>query len=117
MSSQLLKISTLKSVNVVELALPDDLDSAEIDRLNEGLATLFADQPITRWVLDLANVEYMGSAALGLMVNIRFRVKSISGQLALCHMSPRLHQIFKACCLEKLFTITRTRDEALKLMR
>jgi len=115
--SQLLKISNHKSVNVVELALPDDLDSTEIDRLNEGLAALFADQTATNWVLDLANVQYMGSAALGLMVNIRFRVKSMSGQLALCHMSPRLHQIFKTCCLEKLFTITRTRDDALKLMR
>ena len=115
--SQLLKISNHKSVNVVELALPDDLDSTEIDRLNEGLAALFADQTATNWVLDLANVQDMGSAALGLMVNIRFRVKSMSGQLALCHMSPRLHQIFKTCCLEKLFTITRTRDDALKLMR
>ena len=117
MSREFLKVSSHKSVNVVELALPEELDSAEIDRLNDGLSTLFEAQPATNWVLDLANVQYMGSAALGLMVNIRFRVKSMSGQLALCHMSPRLHQIFKACCLEKLFTITRTRDDALKLMR
>jgi anti-anti-sigma factor len=117
MPSKLLKLSNLKSVNVLELALPDDLDSSEIDNLNEGLATLFAEQSGTQWVLDLSNVQYMGSAALGLMVNIRFRVKSISGQLALCHMSPRLHEIFKTCCLEKLFTITRTRDDAIKLMR
>lgn len=115
--SQLLKISNHSTINVVELALPDDLDSAEIDRLNENLAALFEDQTANRWVLDLSKVQYMGSAALGLMVNIRFRVKSMSGQLALCHLSPRLHQIFKACCLEKLFTITRTRDEALKLLR
>src|SRR4051812_32581457 len=117
MSSQLLKISNHLSINVVELALPDDLDTSDIDLLNDGLAALFAGQTTKSWVLDLSNVEYMGSAALGLMVNIRFRVKSISGKLALCHMSPRLHQIFKTCCLEKLFTITRTRDEAIRLLR
>jgi anti-anti-sigma factor len=117
MPSELLKVSSEKSVNVVELFLPDDLDSSEFDRLNEGLATLFSDQPNTRWILDLAQVRYMGSAALGLMVNIRHRVKTMDGRLTLCHMSTSLHQIFKACCLERLFTITRTREDALKLLR
>jgi anti-anti-sigma factor len=117
MQTELLKVSNLQSVNVVELFLPDDLDSAEFDRLNEGLASVFTDQPNARWILDLAEVQYMGSAALGLMVNIRHRVKTMEGRLALCHMSTRLHQIFKACCLERLFTITRSRDDAVKAMR
>ena len=117
MPTELLKVSIVRSVNVVELILPDDLDSSEFDRLNEGLATVFADQPNGRWILDLAEVRYMGSAALGLMVNIRHRVKSMNGRLALCHMSNPLHQIFKACCLERLFTIARTREDALKVLR
>ena len=117
MPTELLKVSSVRSVNVVELFLPDDLDSSEFDRLNEGLATVFADQPNGRWILDLSQVRYMGSAALGLMVNIRHRVKSMNGRLALCHMSTALHQIFKACCLERLFTITRTREDALKVLR
>jgi anti-anti-sigma factor len=117
MPAELLKVSSQQSVNVVELFLPDDLDSVEFDRLNEGLSTVFSDQPHARWILDLAEVKYMGSAALGLMVNIRHRVKTMEGRLALCHLSTRLHQIFKACCLERLFTITRTREDALKAMR
>ena len=117
MPTELLRVSSHQSVNVVELFLPDDLDSAEFDRLNEGLATVFSDQPNARWILDLAQVRYMGSAALGLMVNIRQRVKSMEGRLALCHLSTGLHQIFKACCLERLFTIARTREDALKAMR
>jgi anti-sigma B factor antagonist len=117
MPSQFLKVSNLQSVNVVELALPDDLDSSEIDRLNEGLAQTFAPQPGARWVLDLGETQYMGSAVLGLIVNIRFRVKAMDGKLALCRMSARLHEIFRACCLEKLFTISRTREDAVKALR
>ena len=117
MPTELLKLSSHKSVNVVELFLPDDLDSSEFDRLNEGLATVFTDQPNARWILDLAEVTYMGSAALCLMVNIRHRVKTMNGRLALCHMSTSLHNIFKTCCLERLFTITRTRDEAIRFLR
>ena len=117
MPAELLKVSNQQSVNVVELFLPDDLDSAEFDRLNTDLYAIFSEQPEARWILDLAQVQYMGSAALGLMVNIRQRVKTMEGRLALCHLSTRLHQIFKACCLERLFTITRTREDAIKAMR
>jgi hypothetical protein len=31
-------------------------------------------------------------------------------------MSPQLTQIFHTCCLEKLFTITRTRDDAIRTL-
>jgi len=117
MPTELLKVSIIRTVNVVELFLPDDLDSSEFDRLNEGLSTVFTDQPNARWILDLAQVTYMGSAALGLMVNIRHRIKTMNGRLALCHMSTSLHNIFKTCCLERLFTITRTREDAIKFLR
>lgn len=117
MPQELLKLSQLGPVTVVELFLPDALDSTEFDRLNDGLDDVFRDKTGGRWILDLANVVYMGSAALGLMVNIRQRVKSSDGKLALCQMNSRLQQIFKACCLEKLFTIVRTRDDAAKALR
>jgi anti-anti-sigma factor len=117
MSPDLLKVSQHDSVNVVELLLPDALDSTEFDRLNEALAGIFHNQTPQPWILDLTKVEYMGSAALGLMVNIRHQVKTQGGKLALCGMSPRLHSVFRACCLERLFTICRTREEAVRAVR
>ena len=120
MANELLKVSPLGPIRVVELFLPGDLDSTEFDRLNEGLAEIFADVEngaAARWILDLTHVAYLGSSGLGLLVNIRHRVKSMDGRLALCQMSPRLHQIFKTCSLERLFTITRTREDAVNALR
>jgi anti-anti-sigma factor len=117
MASELLTVTHTDSVHVVELLLPDALDSTEFDRLNEALAGIFQDQSAAPWILDLTKVEYMGSAALGLLVNIRHQVKTQGGKLALCGMSTRLHSVFKACCLERLFTICRTREEALRAVR
>jgi anti-anti-sigma factor len=120
MADDLLKVSPLGPTQVVELFLPGDLDSTEFDRLNEGLADVFANPQNGRggrWIIDLTHVAYLGSAGLGLLVNIRHRVKTMDGQLALCQMSPRLHQIFKTCSLERMFTITRTREDALKALR
>src|SRR3954464_9389251 len=102
MSIELLKVSTLGPARLVELFLPGDLDSTEFDRLNDELVGVFSPgddeaQQGGRWIIDLTHVTYLGSAGLGLLVNIRQRVKSMDGQLALCQMNPRLHQIFKAC--------------------
>jgi anti-anti-sigma factor len=119
---ELLKVSTLGPIRLVELFLPNDLDSTEFDRLNDGLVDVFTpgegeDQQGARWIIDLTHVAYLGSAGLGLLVNIRQRVKSANGQLALCQMNPRLHQIFRTCSLERLFTITRTREDAVRALR
>src|SRR3712207_1289507 len=118
MPDELLKVSTADGrVNVVELFLPGDLDSTEFDRLNDGLVDLFADATGGRggrWVLAQTHVFNPGNAALGLRVNGRQRNNAMGGQHALCQRNPRLHQMFKACSLERLFTIARTRDEAVR---
>jgi anti-anti-sigma factor len=58
----------------------------------------------------------MGSAMLGLMVNIRQRIKSGGGQLTLCNVSPRLLAIIRACSMERLFRIARSRADAIKAL-
>jgi anti-anti-sigma factor len=101
-------------VNVVMLRLPEMMDSHEFDRLNDDILAAIANTPQGRWVFDLSNLNYMGSSSLGLMVNIRQRVKQVGGQLVLCTISPPLMKIFRTCCLERLFTITRTREDAVQ---
>lgn len=102
-------------VRVIELTLPALLDSEAFDQLNEQILSTLDQQLGARWVLDLARVSYLGSAMLGLMVNVRQRIKQAGGALVLCGLSDRLMQIFEACCMERLFHITRTRPEAVRL--
>jgi stage II sporulation protein AA (anti-sigma F factor antagonist) len=105
------------AVDVLRLLLPDQLDAMEFDQLNSSLTTTLQTNAAGKWIVNLSAVSYMGSAVLGLMVNIRQQIKSGRGSLILCEMSPKLHYIFKTCCLEKLFTIAKTHDEALSLLR
>ena len=116
MAEAFFQVSKIQAVNVVELALPQSLDSEEFDRLNEQMLALFDGQPAGRWVLDLSRLSYMGSSALGLMVNIRQRIKQAGGRLVLCGLSPRLLHIFQTCCMERLFTIKPTRADALRVI-
>jgi anti-anti-sigma factor len=114
MSQASFELSQLGSVNLVMLHLPEMMDSHEFDRLNEEMLAAIVAAPQGRWVFDLSNLNYMGSSSLGLMVNIRQRVKLVGGQLILCNISPPLLKIFRTCCLERLFTITRSRDDAVQ---
>jgi anti-anti-sigma factor len=114
MATDLFQVKSDGPVQVVELSLPSQLDSEDFDRLNDALLTLFDEKPEGRWVLDLSALAYAGSSALGLMVNIRQKVKQAGGRLALCGLSPRLMGVFKTCCLERLFVIKSLRSDAVR---
>ena len=114
MPQDFFRLESSDRVQVIELTLPQTLDSSEFDQLNESILGVVSSRKNERWVIDLAHVSYMGSAMLGLMVNLRQQVKSAGGKLILCSMPPTLMQIFRTCCMERLFTITRTRDEAIR---
>ncbi len=117
MPSDFVQTTTVENINVIELNLPEQVDSDAFDQLNQSVLKALdgrSDQP---WLMDLSSVDYMGSSVLGLMVNLRQHIKSGGGQLVLCQLSPQLKQIFHTCCLERLFTITKDRADALKLLR
>lgn len=116
MATDLFRVNSEGPVQVVELRLPSQLDSEDFDRANDALLSLFDEKPEGRWVLDLSELEYAGSSALGLMVNIRQKVKQAGGKLALCGLSPRLLGIFRTCCLERLFLIKSLRADAVRTM-
>lgn len=113
MSANLYRHSKSGTVNIVDLTLPPTLDIDEFDRLNESILELIRSEPDGQWVLDLSQLSYMGSAALGLLVNLRQQIKQSGGRLVLCGLSAQLLQIFRTCCMEKLFRIVKTRKDAI----
>ncbi len=116
MPKEFVNVTAVRSVDVIDLWLPEQLDSEEFDRLNVALMNVLDSKVKGRWVLDLSSVNYMGSSVLGLMINIRQHIKSGGGRLALSGLTPRMAQIFRTCCLEKLFEIGKTREDAIRAL-
>jgi anti-anti-sigma factor len=110
------RFETQQSVHVLDLLLPELIDAMEFDRLNESLSQLLEGKTAQRWVLDLSSTGYLGSAMLGLIVNLRQQIKSGGGKLIVCGMSPRLTEIFHTCSMERLFTIVKTKPDAIKTL-
>jgi len=114
MATDLFQLTEEGPIKVLALLLPMTIDSSEFDRLNESVLDALGREPGAGWVLDLTGVTYMGSAVLGLMVNIRQVVLKGQGKLVLCGMSERLMRIFETCCMERLFKIVPARADALR---
>jgi len=69
-----------------------------------------ADGPV---LLDMARVEYMSSAGISMLVQLREACGAASGTLALCGLASSLSSVLKTTRVDRLFTIAKTRDKAL----
>lgn len=64
-------------------------------------------------VLDLAQVPYLDSAALGVLVDAVRRAREINGALHLVHMTPFVRRAFEITRLIKIFQVHDSVDAAL----
>ena len=112
--SELYSIIDSGDVRVIELVLADSIDEIQFDGLNEAMRSAVEGQE--RVVLDLTRTAYVGSAVLGMLVNVRQRVRATGGDLVLCGLSPRIQQLFTVSSLARLFTVVKSRPDALRLL-
>lgn len=116
MINQRFQISAEDTVQILQFSLPPMLDIIEVDTLIDSVLKQMEANGNLRWIVDLSETEYLGSSMLGLFVNMREKIRLAGGILVLCGMSPALTRIFKTCCLERLFTIVKSRADAMSLV-
>ncbi len=56
-------------------------------------------------VINFANVNYLGSAALGALVTAHKTLKKTGFDLRLCNIQPQVHRVFAATRLTEVFQI------------
>jgi anti-sigma B factor antagonist len=99
---------------VLELYIPAGIDASEFDRLNQrALAELEDKVGSDAWVLDSSMCRYVGSAALGFLVNIRQKINASGGTLILCNVAPSIASILRVSSLGRLFAMADTRETAI----
>ncbi|MFA5423297.1 MAG: STAS domain-containing protein [Phycisphaerae bacterium] len=90
------------------------LEEKDVRELDEALASLIEQANGINLVLNFANVRFMSSAVLGLLIKVSKRVYEHGGRLALCAISPKIYEIFKITRLTKIFDVYRDTDTAAK---
>jgi anti-sigma B factor antagonist len=74
------------------------IEGPESARLGDEIGRLLPHEPFI--VLDLAGVEFLDSAGLGLLVRMLGRVRAAGGGLKLCALPPRLTEILRMTRLQ-----------------
>ena len=91
-----------------EIELADDGSVAVVGRLDAAQAVkaqTFLDKVEGQCVLDLANLAYISSAGLGVLLKTHKRLMGSGSGIKLINVSHHIHDIFRYSGFDKLFEI------------
>ena len=88
------------------------------DSFEEQIMQNIGEPEAPKVVIDFDGVEFISSAILGKLIKLNGRVVTDRhGDLKLCSLDERIAEVFKITGLDTLFSIHKTRNEALAALR
>ena len=63
-------------------------------------------------VLDLADVEFIDSSGLGILLACLRHLQGAGGDLRLCGLTPQVQMLFELVRMQRVFQIYKTREQA-----
>ena len=107
-----LEVKDVDGATVVSFVDRKILDETNIQEIGKELFDLVDEEGSRNLVLNFENVEYLSSAALGKLITLNKKVKTVDGQLKLCAIKPPIFEVFVITKLNKLFDIYDTQTAA-----
>ena len=95
------------------VALRGEIDLNNSPELRTELFMLLGRQPPKRLVLNLAQVPYMDSSAIAVLVETLQRVRKQGGKVCLTNLQPRVQGLIEIARLGTIFTIAKDEAEAM----
>jgi anti-anti-sigma factor len=109
-----LVVQTYGPVTVATLRESSILDLGLVERIRVALEDLVVNQGRTKLVVDFAAVQQLSSSALGMLIRLSSRAKTVKGDVVLCGINAELMKMIKITKLNKLFRIEESESRALR---
>ena len=106
-------VSKIGDVTVVKFVDPKILDEAGIQELGAELFALVERDNRRSILLNFADVDFLSSAALGKLITLDRKVKSVQGRLKMSNIRPEIMEVFQITKLNKVFDIRGEEAEAI----
>lgn len=91
------------------------IGGTETDELKEKLKEI-AEQEKKKLIIDLDNVTYLNSTALGVLISAHSNFVKRDGEIILCNVSESIENIFVITKLSLVFNIEDTLKDAIKYL-
>jgi anti-anti-sigma factor len=95
------------------VAVRGEIDLHNSPELRGDILQLLADTTVKRLVLNLAEVPYMDSSAIAVMVEALQKLRKIGGKIFLTNLQPRVKGLLEIARLDTIFIVTATEADAL----
>jgi len=99
--------------NAVIVKVNGDIDLHNSAELRAALLRALAPKPPKKFVMNLANVPYMDSSAVAVLVELLQKVRPGGGQVFLAGLQPRVKGLLEIARLDTIFALVTSEEEAL----
>ena len=100
-------------VTVVRFADRRILDDANIQEIGQELYQLVEEERRDQLLLNLCDVDFLASSALGKLITLQRKLKARGGTLRLSNVRPEIYEVFAITKLNAKFDIRDDEREAL----
>jgi len=98
---------------VLILSPTAEIDAHSTERLRTTIDHAFEKSPCTHMVFDFANVGFMDSSGIGLLIGRYKQAEKRGGSVALVNLSAEMKRLYTLSGLAKIIASFPTMDEAL----
>ena len=107
-------VSARAEADAIVVRLRGEIDLNNSPELRSDLFLLMGRQVPRRLVLNLAEVPYMDSSAIAVLVEVLQKVRKQGGKVWLTNLQPRVQGLIEIARLGTIFQIAKDEAEALK---
>lgn len=112
-----MKVSRIPHGDATVLAISGKvMGGPEVDEFKAAIKDL-VDAGCRNFILDFAEVPWINSTGLGILIAAHHTVRAAEGQLRICSVTDRVLSIFHVSQLERVFEVHADRDKALASFR
>jgi anti-sigma B factor antagonist len=86
----------------------------EIAAISKQVGKFIEDNHPCYLVFDFGEVKFFSSQVLGILLDIRGRIKSYSGEVVISSINPQLYRVFKITNLDKIFRFFPDKQSAIR---
>jgi anti-sigma B factor antagonist len=106
------EITSQGPVAIVAFKAASISNSDEIDTAASQIKQFIEENHLNGMVFDFERTRFFPSRVLGLLLDIRAKLKTYSGELVISAINPQLHKVFKITHLDKIFRFFPDKESA-----
>lgn len=107
-------ITTEAADAVVSFSAASITDIEQIAAASRQIKQFIDQNRPGRLIFDFAGVKFFSSQVLGLLLEIRSKLRTYNGEVVISAIKPQLHRVFTITSLDKIFRFFPDKQSALK---